>query len=451
MNRLSRPIGAIVAVAVTAAGLTALTPGAASADTNCEAEVDSVSAEDLPADVTWAQRLFDMERVWPLATGKGVTVAVLDSGVQADHPLLSGKVVSGKAYVDAESTDKDEQNLGDGAMRDCLGHGTAVAGIIAGGESEDSDFYGLAPDATILPVRVSNNDPNADQDEANKDDDDPLVTASDVADAIKWAADKGADVINMSLKFTEDHTSIRDAVTYATGKGAVLVASGGNDGDGELTEATRPAFPAAYDQVIGVGAVDHTLTKTQQSQWGPWIDLVGPGMAVGAPQHDGQFQESFGGTSGAAAFVSGTAALLAEAFPDWEPAHYATQIIRTASAVSGTTPSNEYGNGMVDPYRALTERLTADEPTDITSLSPPVLTEAQANRHEDFAWMTQWALIIALCAVAAFFVVVTGVAALRRGRRVGWRIGRASKEDMIEPVDDGDPIQLFQGIKGLKQ
>ena len=84
-------------------------------------------------------------------------------------------------------------------------------------------------------------------------------------------------------------------------------------------------------------------------------------------------------------------------------------------------------------------------------MNPPVLTEEQAARHEDFAWMNRTALIIGLSAVAAFFITVTGVAALRRGRRVGWRIGKASKEDMIEPTDDGDPISLFQGIKGLKQ
>ncbi|HIW62530.1 MAG TPA: type VII secretion-associated serine protease mycosin [Candidatus Stackebrandtia excrementipullorum] len=447
MTVLRRPLGAAVAVAVAAVGLTLGVGGTAHADSSCENEVSSVAASDLTADVTWAQQLFNMKRVWPMATGDGVTVAVLDSGVQADHPVLDGRVLSGKAYIDAESQDEKEQNLGDGAVRDCLGHGTGVAGIIAGGKSEEGDFYGLAPDAKILPVRVSNQDPNVDRD----DDDEPLVTADDVADAIRWAADQNVDVINMSLKFTEDHGPLRSAVEYAIGKGSVVVASGGNDGDKELPVATAPVYPASYPGVIGVGAVDATLTKTAQSQWGPWIDVVAPGISIAAPQHDGDYQNDFGGTSGAAAFVSGTVALLAELFPDWEPQHYASQIIRTASHVAGPTPSLEYGNGLVDPYRAVTERLTDNAPVAITEVNPPVLTEEQAARHEDFAWMNRTALIIGLSAVAAFFITVTGVAALRRGRRVGWRIGKASKEDMIEPTDDGDPISLFQGIKGLKQ
>ena len=445
-----RSFRAALAVAV-AAGITVFTPGTAAADSDCETEVESVEAADLTDQNTWAQRLFDMERVWPLATGKGVTVAVLDSGVQGDHPIFSGNVASGKAYVDPESTDRDSQDLSDNGTRDCLGHGTAVAGIIAGGKADGSDFYGMAPDVTILPVRVTNDDPNAAADEEDSSNDDPLVTPDDFADAIRYAVDHDADVINMSLKFDQDHPSIKAAVEYATEQGAVLVASGGNDGGEELADATRPAYPAAYEQVIGVGAVDQTLTKTQQSQWGFWINLVAPGAAVAAPQHDGGFQEAFGGTSGAAAFVSAAAALLVERYPNWSPEQYVTQLLLTASAVSGEVPSPEYGYGVVDPYRALTERLTGAEPVDITSFEPPMLTEAQATREEDFTWMNSVALIVALVAVAGFFITILSVAAIRRARRAGWRSRKASKEDMIEPVDDGDPIPLFQGIKGLKQ
>ncbi|MFD0556427.1 type VII secretion-associated serine protease mycosin [Stackebrandtia endophytica] len=454
MKRLARWVGTGVIAAVATSALTAIgTPGTAWADPVCENEIASVAPQDLTKDLLWAQDLLRMDRVWPLATGKGITVAVLDSGVQADHPLLAGKVLDGKAYIDVQSTDPDEQNLSDKALRDCVGHGTAVAGVIAGDKSDENGFYGMAPDAKILPVRIANTNPGMDKDEEDEDKeaDDIIVPPSQFAAAIDYAVGQGADVINMSVKYTQNHAPIEAAVQQALNAGVVLVASGGNDGDKELKEATQPVYPANYPGVIGVGAVDSTLTRSTISQWGPWIDLVAPGVSIGAPQSDGKFQEGFGGTSAAAAFVSGAAALLAELYPNWTPDQYAAQLTGTASGVSGSLADGEYGTGMVDPYRAVTERLTSGEPVPVTSIDPPVLTEAQVQRHEDFAWMNDWALIIAFSALGVFIATLTGVAALRRGRRVGWRIGRASKEDMIEPIDDGDPIGLFQGIKGLKQ
>jgi len=454
VKRAARWIGTGLIAAVATSTLTVVgAPGVAWANKDCENKIESVAPQDLPNEMLWAQQLLRMERVWPLATGKGVTVAVLDSGVQADHPLLAGKVLDGEAYIDVQSTDPKEQDRSDKALRDCIGHGTAVAGVIAGDKSDENGFYGLAPDAKILPIRIANTEPGADKDEADedKDADDIIVSPGNFGSAIRYAVDNGADVINMSVKYTQDHEPIASAVQYALNNDVVVVASGGNGGDEGLIEATQPVYPANYPGVIGVGAVDSTLTRSAISQWGPWIDLVAPGVAIGAPQCDGKFQDTFGGTSAAAAFVSGAAALLVELYPNWTPDQYAAQLMGTASGVSGSLDKGEYGAGMVDPYRAATERLTGNPPVPVTSMDPPVLTEAQVQRHEDFAWMNSWALIVAFGSLGIFAATLTGVAALRRGRRVGWRVGRASKEDMIEPVDDGDPIGLFQGIKGLKQ
>ncbi|GAA4922357.1 type VII secretion-associated serine protease mycosin [Stackebrandtia albiflava] len=452
--RLVPRLAALTVSSVAAAGLLVASPQPAWAGDDCENKPrDSVVADEVPDANLWPQRLLKPELVWPNATGEGVTVAVLDSGVQADHPLLDGKVDSGKAYIDVESTDKDEQNLGDGATRDCVGHGTAVAGIIAGSESPENGFHGMAPDARILPIRIANTVP-ADQDDANEDkDDNILVDQNDFAAAIDYAVSQDVDVINMSLKFSVDHPVIAEAVAAAVDAGIVLVASAGNEGNIEEDPeaATTPSYPAAYEGVIGVGAVNSHLVKTAESQWGPWVDVVAPGLEIGAPQHDGNFQIAFGGTSSAAAYVAGTAALLVEMYPDWTPEEIAIQIMGTASSVAGATRSDQYGYGMVDPVRAATERLSGSEPEPVLSMDPPVLTEQQVQNQEFDAMAMRWATSAGVAALAVFTAALLGVAALRRGKRARWRIGRASREDMIEPVDDGDPIALFQGIKGLKQ
>lgn len=415
---------------------------------DCEKPSDTATAAQINT-LPWAQGVLEADKVWSMTTGKDITVAVIDSGVQADHPVFGeNQVKPGKAYID-----KVEDTGGsDDARVDCVGHGTAVAGIIAGKPTKDTEFAGIAPDATILPVRVANKMPGADQ-VPGEDEEPPPVSPNEVAEAIRWAADNGADVINLSLKYSEDYGSLKSAIAYAISEDIVVVASGGNNNTDEK-KRLLPSYPAAYEGVIGVGAVDENLIRLPDSQEGDWIDIVGPGARNVAPQFDGNYQKGFGATSGATAFVSGTAALVRAYHPDWTQEQVTEQILKTASAVGANMNTAQaktiYGHGMVDPVMAVTEVMRGDaepaalQPMDRLTMQPEYIASLE---HE--AWATSMGLWIGLGGFAAFIATLFAVGAMRRGRGGKWRTKKASRDDQLESMDDGDPIPLYQGIKGI--
>jgi subtilisin family serine protease len=205
----------------------------------------------------WPQQRYAPDRLAPLATGAGVTVAVIDSGVDNTHAQMKGRVLSGTDYLDAG---------GDGTL-DCAGHGTAVASIIAATARNGMRFHGLAPDANILPVRIS------EQQIVNGKESGRTVSANQFAQAIGWAVGHGAKVLNLSVVLYEDDPAVRDAIAYAIAKDVVVVAAVGNlhdNGD------PRP-FPAAYDGVLGVGSIGPDGYRSPFSQVGMYVDLVAPG------------------------------------------------------------------------------------------------------------------------------------------------------------------------------
>ena len=164
-------------------------------------------------------------------------VAVLDSGVDRRHPQLRGRVLPGRDLLDG----------GDGST-DCVGHGTAVAGIIAAAPAGGTGFAGLAPRARILPVRVS------EQREVDGENPGRRVDPAGLARAIRWAVDRDAAVLNLSLVLHHDDPAVRAAVAYAHSRDVVVVAVAGN----RQQEGAPTPYPAAYDGVIGVGAIDET-------------------------------------------------------------------------------------------------------------------------------------------------------------------------------------------------
>ncbi|TDB71070.1 type VII secretion-associated serine protease mycosin, partial [Micromonospora sp. KC721] len=180
-----------------------------------------------PTETPWALRRLDPASAWRITRGEGVTVAVIDSGVSPSHPLLKGQVREGR----------DVNGLPQAQGRcDLAGHGTIVAGIIAGRDDTGAPYSGIAPAARILPVRVlqdtrRTNDPGL-----------PLQIAA----AIRWAADQDVEVINLSL-VTIDHPELADAVRYALDEGVVVVAAAGNRAQ---DQRDLPAYPAAYPGVI---------------------------------------------------------------------------------------------------------------------------------------------------------------------------------------------------------
>ncbi|TDC69446.1 type VII secretion-associated serine protease mycosin, partial [Micromonospora sp. KC606] len=348
--------------------------------------------------VPWAQRRYAPERLAPLAGGAGVTVAVIDSGVDRRHPQLRDQVLDGADFLDPG---------GDGS-RDCAGHGTGVASIIAAGPAEGVAFTGLAPGARVLPVRVS------EQQVVEGRESGRTVGAADFARAIRWAVDHDADVLNLSVVLYADDPAVREAVAYAVRRDVVVVAAAGNlHGSGD----PRP-YPAAYEGVLGVGAIGPDGSRADFSQTGPYVDLVAPGSDVlmAAP---GQGHRRAEGTSYAAPFVAATAALVRQYRPDLTAAQVARRIVDTADPA----PGDGYGAGVLNPYRAVTD---TDAAPAVVSRVPSALPADRPDpgllaRRARRAAARDRALLVAGVTGGAIAAAVLLALVLPRGARRGWR------------------------------
>ncbi|MFD6974185.1 type VII secretion-associated serine protease mycosin [Streptomyces sp. NPDC059949] len=300
----------------------------------------SPAAADTVRDRQWGLLALRAEEAWGTTRGDGVTVAVLDTGVDDSHPDLAGQVLDG--------TDLIGMGAGRGD-RAWARHGTAMAGIIAGhghGPSRGQGVLGIAPQARILPVRVilEEGDPGRAQARDSK--------GGALAEGIRWAADHGADVINMSLGDDSDsahHEAGEDeAVQYALGKGVVVVASAGNGGE----TGDRVSYPAAYPGVIAVTAVDRRGKRAKFSTRNWYATVSAPGVDVVIADPDRSYYEGWG-TSAAAAFVSGAVALVKAAHPDLSPAQIKKLLEDTASNAPAGGRDDARGHGTVDPAAAL--------------------------------------------------------------------------------------------------
>ncbi|MFI5620132.1 type VII secretion-associated serine protease mycosin [Streptomyces sp. NPDC051567] len=317
------------------------------------------AAADTIRDRQWGLLALRAEEAWGTTRGDGVTVAVLDTGVDATHPDLAGQVLDG--------TDLVGMGAGRGD-RSWARHGTAMASIIAGhghGPSRGKGVLGIAPQARILPVRVilEEGDPGRAKARDSK--------GGALAQGIRWAADHGADIINLSLGDDSDsahHEPAEDAaVQYALAKGVVVVASAGNGGE----NGDRVSYPAAYPGVIAVTAVDRRGGRAAFSTRNWYATVSAPGVDVVIADPDRSYYEGWG-TSAAAAFVSGAVALVKAAHPELSPAQVKKLLEDTASARPPGGRDDARGHGLVDPVAAL-------QAADATRPEPPVPTPAPAG------------------------------------------------------------------------
>jgi type VII secretion-associated serine protease mycosin len=374
----------------------------------------------------WAQQALEPQRAWPYSTGGGVTVAVVDSGVDADHPQLKrpGKILRGRDFFLVGTLPGNY---------DCVSHGTAVASIIAADRLNGIGFQGVAPGARILPVRVTDR-------ETDNSGGTQLIDPNILARGIRYAVDQGARVINLSLAGDRDQAPVRAAVAYAVRKDVLVVAAVGNR-QRNLDEPL-PSYPAAYPGVLGVGAIDASGARVNSSQIGPYVDLVAPGGAVlGATRVAGH--NYVDGTSFATPFVAGTAALVRAAWPKLTTEQVIQRLRATATPARGGTGSTQYGAGIVDPYRAVTEGMI-DTPT----RPMPDMVQPPPDQHQ--LAITAWwdstgaeAKAMTGTAFAAFAVVVLISAILVAGRRRRWTATRTTVARTSRSTDEPPPERLF--------
>ncbi|MFI1682379.1 type VII secretion-associated serine protease mycosin [Streptomyces sp. NPDC020607] len=309
----------------------------------------SIAAAPAHADTVrsrqWHLDAMHAEEMWKTSTGRGVTVAVIDSGVDETVADLRGQVLDGKDYSDLpgdENSDRDR-------------HGTGTAALIAGtgARGEMAGSYGLAPGAKILPIRMSYSSERSGQA-------DQLTGFSrDMASAIRYAADSEAQILNISMGSPNRRDSsnvntpeLRAAVKYALSKGKLIFAAVGNTAQ----KGNELAYPAATPGVVGVGAIDRKIKRTKESQWGPQVDMVAPGDEIWNACAGGTELCKGHGTSASAALASASAALIWSKHPDWTNNQVLRVMINTMQGNDdGWSRDDSVGYGAVRPRIALKE------------------------------------------------------------------------------------------------
>lgn len=390
-------------------------PGSAGAVQVCE----QVPAPDgAVQDVPWAQAGYDPQtRLWPFSRGAGVLVAVLDTGVDATHPQLAGRVAEGVDLVRAQP----------GAGVDCVPHGTGLAGIVVAQPASTTGLVGLAPDATVLPVQVT------DEPVLAAGGDEP-VSPDVVAAGIEAALDAGAAVVDVGVVASSDSPALEAAVQRALAAGVLVVAP---VGDGHVPDRDDPgptdpaltAWPAAHPGVLGVGAATRAGGRVPSSQVGDDVDLLAPGEDVVSTGVGGQ--RVYDGTSVATAFVAATAALLlalpdtdrAQPLPAGGPERVAALTDRLLGTATGGQDSPRYGAGVLDPVRALTESLSSTAPVAAGAYTGPEADPAAEAAARERASSARTAGLVAAALGGVVGLGLLGGVLVPRARRRGWRAG----------------------------
>ena len=299
----------------------------------------------------WHIKQIGAEQAWDISKGSGAIVAVIDTGIARVSDLQNTVFVQGYDFANNDSNPTDDN-----------GHGTHVAGTIAQSTNNSAGAAGIAHEASLMAIKALKRDGSG--------------TYADIADSIRYAADNGAHVINMSLGGPVSTTYLEEAVAYAYNKGVTIVAAAGNDGQNNVS------YPAAYNMyVIAVGATRYDKQKASYSNYGSKLDIVAPGGDTSVDQNgdgygDGILQQTFSrspnnpgyyfyqGTSMATPHVSGVAALLVAHGNAQNPSEIRSALESTAQDLGSIGWDPMFGNGFLNASAAL-------EWTSDSAISPP--------------------------------------------------------------------------------
>jgi hypothetical protein len=281
----------------------------------------------------WAWETIGAPAAWGYSKGQGILIAVVDTGADLDHSDLADKVRTDIDY-DFVNDDSDAD--------DDHGHGTHVSGIAAAATNNGIGVAGLGWQATILPLKIIGKDGTGD--------------TADLITAIYYAADNGADVINMSIGDTADcPSSLQAAVDYAYARGVVLVAASGSDGAG------AEMYPANCEHVLGVASTERDDSRSSESNYGNHVSVAAPGSEI----YSTVMNNSYGrksGTSMATPYVAGLAALLIAHYPSYSPDEVASAIMDNAKDLGQAGWDPYYGCGRINAREALAVGAHASSP-----------------------------------------------------------------------------------------
>jgi serine protease len=276
----------------------------------------------------WNLRSINIESAWDETKGKGITVAVIDTGISPVPDLKDTTFVKGYDFVNDTIEALDDS-----------GHGTHVAGTVAQSTNNGYGVAGIAYEASLMPLKVLSAEGGG--------------TISDIAEAIRFAADNGADIINMSLGGPGESKLMEEAIDYAYQKGVFVVAAAGN------SNQNAASYPARYRHVVGVAALDPADLKAPYSNFGAGVDISAPGGSEAGkilqetinPQTGEGVFEGYQGTSMAAPHVAGVAALVKAAGVK-EPDEI-LKVLKQSSRVVQEDPLNHFGAGHLDASAAV--------------------------------------------------------------------------------------------------
>jgi len=360
----------------------------------------------------WALDKVDAPAAWSISTGSDVLIAVLDTGTDLDHPDLVSKV---RTDVDWDFANDDP------VADDDHGHGTHVSGIVAAATDNDRGIAGMDWEGTVLPLKVLLANGSG--------------STSDLAEAIRYAADHGTDVINMSLGGASEDgcpTYVQAAVDYAHAKGVVLVAAAGNHVG---SEPNTEMCPANCNHVLGVAATERDDAVASYSNYGTHVSIAAPGSEIYSTIKDGEYGNKWG-TSMASPYVAGLAGLLHARFPSYTVDQIASAILDNADDLGAAGWDSSTGCGRINAFQALSSGAHGGSPVCLEGIEPQSQekTTAQAATTAPFVPGE----------VIVSFVPEQGESLLHEGKQSDSSRAQAEMESILAQV--GGDLEFAPGL-----